>query len=229
MSFTRAQAQFVAHTILAPSALEDGTPAEGLEWPTSGDTERALSTEWKAKFVEMVMPSIRRGYKYITETADHKIELVGFAKIMVDEFSEQNIDTIAAILATPDLTWGRLVAFFTLLSFAAADLAAKDRQSDLETLKEWLINYLCSLTIRGEFVSGHSKKYSLKKYSCFTQINTTSDSRQAGGWLSWLKSFFWGYSNMPVRNIHAHRTLLSTTETREMMKGQCRELGRGKW
>lgn len=145
MSFTREQAWFIADTILKPSALEDGQPIiieeTGLEKidPTTG----APSIEWNATFVKTVMPAIKQGYKYITETRDHKIDMEGYAKIMVDVFSEAEFDRITTNIASPDLNWGRIVALFTFLSFVKAELVAKGRLDDAVTLREWLVKFLC--------------------------------------------------------------------------------------
>ena len=94
-------------------------------------------------FVKTVMPAIKQGYKYITETRDHEIDMVGYAKIMVDEFSEEYFDSIVTAIASPELNWGRIVAFFTLLSFVSTELAAKNRQDDVAILKGWFVKFLC--------------------------------------------------------------------------------------
>jgi hypothetical protein len=108
--------------------------------------------EWSTTFLKKVAPVIRRGYSYITENCKHEIDMIGFAKILVDDFSEDNFFTITSMIATEDisqLNWGRIIAFFTFLSFVAADLAKKERHADIETLEQWLVKFLSRKDILG--------------------------------------------------------------------------------
>lgn len=137
-----AQAQFIARYILTPNSLHEDQPTPHLPEvdPATGAPE-----DWRAQFNKTVAPAIRHGYKYITETRDHKIELVGFAKILVDGFFKENFLSIATTVTTNDLSklnWGRIIALFTFLSFVSADLAEKDKHDDVTTLEQWLTEFL---------------------------------------------------------------------------------------
>ena len=138
------EAQYVARYVLTSLGEDQG---DQLESTASQEVDPATGTpvEWSTAFLEKVAPVLKRGYQYITETSDHKIEMIGFAKTLVDEFSEESFRSITSTIATDDvsqLNWGRIVALFTLLSFVAAELAEKDRHVDIQTLEQWLVEFL---------------------------------------------------------------------------------------
>ena len=155
------EARLVARYVLTPSSLKEdredhdqlhSTDCEPQCVDPATGTSTGTPVEWSTTFLEKVAPAIRRGYSYITETCKHEIDMIGFAKILVDDFSEENFFTITNMIATEDisqLNWGRIIAFFTFLSFVAADLAKKERHADIETLEQWLVKFLSRKDILG--------------------------------------------------------------------------------
>ena len=148
---SRARARYVARYVLTSLGKDQG---DQLESTASQEVDPATGTpvEWSTTFLERVAPAIKRGYNYITVTCKHEIDMVGFAKILVDEFLEENFRSITSIIATDDisqLNWGRIIALFTFLSFVATDLAEKDRRVDIETLEQWLVKFLSQEDILG--------------------------------------------------------------------------------
>jgi hypothetical protein len=148
--------------------------------------------EWSTTFLKKVAPVIRRGYSYITENCKHEIDMIGFAKILVDDFSEDNFFTITSMIATEDisqLNWGRIIAFFTFLSFVAADLAKKERHADIETLEQWLVKFLSRKDILGWIADRGG----------WVSIGSTPSRDQETG--SWWQSMLQPFNNF-ISHVH---------------------------
>ena len=140
------ESQFIARYVTS-SLAEDRGDQRGRAPLKHREVNPATGTpeSWHTEFHEKVAPAIKQGYRFITEKFDHKIELVGYAKIVVDEFSSENFTSLATTVTTSDLTglnWGRIIALFTIVSFVSADLVEKQRQDDVNTLEGWLAEFL---------------------------------------------------------------------------------------
>ena len=150
-------AEFIAHYVLH-SSLQYVQPLD--ENPENVDPATGAS-DWHGNFLSTVAPAIKLGCRSITEA--HRVELIGFAKILADNFYKIKFDSITATIVTddlPNLSWGRLVALFTFLSFVSAELVEKDRSEDLRTLEQWFVEFLSRKDLsnwvaeKGGWVSG---------------------------------------------------------------------------
>ena len=112
--------------------------------PATGTHNNGVDSSWCTPFREVVVPTIERGYKFISDK--HRVDLLGYSKIFSDEFSKETFDSIARNATIGDglsnLNWGRIIALFTFLKYTSADLTAKRRDEDIKTLQEWLVEFL---------------------------------------------------------------------------------------
>lgn len=110
---------------------------------TTVNTAAGTPVDWHTSFRETVAPTIERGSQLLRQR--HGLELLGYAKILVDQFSEDTFLYLATSITTDDLeglSWGRIVALFTVLCLVSRDLAEKQRHDTVELLQEWLAAFL---------------------------------------------------------------------------------------
>lgn len=110
---------------------------------TTVNTAAGTPVDWHTSFHEIVAPTIERGYQILKQK--HGLELLGYAKILVDQFSKDTFLYLATSITTDDLeglSWGRIVALFTVLCLVSTDLAEKQRCDTVELLQEWLAAFL---------------------------------------------------------------------------------------
>ena len=151
------EADFIAHYVTFRLKDDHGDASEANNYPSMvPSTPTDLS--------RVVAPALEKGYQLLVDK--HRVDLVGYAKILVDEFSIDTFFCLATTVTTDDpegLTWARVVALFTVLSFASTDLALKGREGDTKQLYQWLVEFLSRDLSRWVVEQGGWVRYSFSE------------------------------------------------------------------
>ena len=130
------EADFIAHHVTFRLKGDHRDAFEANNYPSSAPGP-------PTDLSRIVVPALEKGYQLLVDK--HRVDLVGYSKILVDEFSIDTFFCLATTVTTDDsegLTWARVVALFTVLSFASTDLTSKGRGEHAEQLCQWLAEFL---------------------------------------------------------------------------------------